>query len=281
MEIVSVLAGRWVEILAAVYLVGMMLYGHYRGFFRMAVSAASLAITLFSVHMAMPYVTDWLKNDTPVYGIICESVEHAVGLDELTVKTADGFGELAGKPAADSDEPAEQDRKPAPADRERNLQMPAMPGKAGERIAIESLDLPEQIKRLLIENNNSEVYRAMGVELFHDYITGYLADMIIRILVFVLLFFAMFVLLHVLVVWLDLLAKLPIISGLNQIAGAVLGAAEALIFIWIVCLICTVLSGTAFGKNIMAQIDASIWLSWIYDHNMLSLLTLGILQSVF
>ena len=236
MEIVSILTGRWVEILAAVYLIGMMLYGHYRGFIRMSVSAAALVITLISVHAATPYVTDWLKNDTPLYGAISGGIEHAIGLDE--------------------------------------------DGRAKERIAIEGLELPEQIKRLLIENNNSDVYRQMGVELFHDYVTGYLTDMIVRILVFIILFLGIFILLHVIVVWLDLIAKLPILSGLNQIAGAVLGAAEALVFIWIACLVFTALSGTALGRGVLAQVEASVWLSWLYDHNMLTLMIFGILQSV-
>ena len=240
MEIVSILTGRWVEILAAVYLIGMMLYGHYRGFIRMSVSAAALVITLISVHAATPYVTDWLKNDTPLYGAISGGIEHAIGLDV----------------------DAQED------------------GRAKERIAIEGLELPEQIKRLLIENNNSDVYRQMGVELFHDYVTGYLTDMIVRILVFIILFLGIFILLHVIVVWLDLIAKLPILSGLNQIAGAVLGAAEALVFIWIACLVFTALSGTALGRGVLAQVEASIWLSWLYEHNMLTLMIFGILQSV-
>ena len=82
------------------------------------------------------------------------------------------------------------------------------------------------------------------------------------------------------VVWLDLIAKLPILSGLNQIAGAVLGAAEALVFIWIACLVFTALSGTALGRGVLAQVEASVWLSWLYDHNMLTLMIFGILQSV-
>ena len=128
---------------------------------------------------------------------------------------------------------------------------------------IEELPIPEQMKRLLTENNNIEVYKMMGVEFFRDYVGGYLADTILKATVFMVLFLAVFIVLQIVVIWLDLIAKLPILSGINKIAGAVLGGVEALIFIWIVCLILTAFSGTGFGKTALTQIDASIWLSWI------------------
>lgn len=83
MEGVSGFSGHWLEILAAVYLVGMVLYGHYRGFIRLCVSALALVISLVTVRVALPYVTEWLKNDTPVYESIRQGMADAVGLDGL------------------------------------------------------------------------------------------------------------------------------------------------------------------------------------------------------
>ena len=34
MEIMEILSSRWLEVAVAVYLIGMMLYGHYRGFIK-------------------------------------------------------------------------------------------------------------------------------------------------------------------------------------------------------------------------------------------------------
>ena len=127
MEIISELSGRWLELAAAVYLVGMVLYGHYKGFIRIAVSALALVITLLTIHVAMPYAADWLKNNTSVYETLKESMGKAAGLDE---KAEQLDAELAAQ-------------------------------KAAERTIIEDLELPEQLKRLLIENNNSEVYKVM------------------------------------------------------------------------------------------------------------------------
>ena len=42
---------NWLQILVAIYLLGMILHGHYRGFIRLAVSFTALIITLIIVHI--------------------------------------------------------------------------------------------------------------------------------------------------------------------------------------------------------------------------------------
>lgn len=248
MEILEKFSENWLEVVTAVYLVGMVLYGHYRGFIRLAVSAAALLITLVGVRFLVPEITNWMKTNTSVYEAIRENVEEAVGFNGFT---------------------GEEEETEGPEN-----------GKAQERMEIEQMAIPDQLKKLLIDNNNSEVYESMGVSLFREYVSGYLADIIIRTGVFLLLFFVIYLVLHVVVVWLDLIARLPILYGMNKLAGAILGGAEALIFIWVACLGFTALSGTEFGGAVMKQLDASAWLSWIYDHNMLSYLVLGMIHSL-
>lgn len=239
MEIVSALSSHWLETAVAVYLIGMVLYGHYRGFIRLAVSLVSLVAALLVVWAVMPYATDWIKNNTGLYESMKAGIEQTAG-----------FTQLEGEP----DEPSD------------------------EGLAIEGLELPEQIKRLLSENKTAEDYGSLGAEALQDYVGSYLADIMLRILVFVVLFLAIFILLRVLVFWLDLIAKLPILSGLNQIAGAVLGGLEGLVFVWIGCMILTLASGTGLGGQIMSQVDISPWLSWLYENNLLSYLVLGLLS---
>ena len=53
MEIVSALSSHWLETAVAVYLIGMVLYGHYRGFIRLAVSLVSLVAALLVVWAVM------------------------------------------------------------------------------------------------------------------------------------------------------------------------------------------------------------------------------------
>ena len=241
MEIMEILSSRWLEVAVAVYLVGMMLYGHYRGFIKIAVSVLSLFITLFAVRVAIPQTSAWLENNTALYETMKESALKASGLNE---------------------------------------KMEEMAQKAGERAVIESLEIPDQVKKLLIENNNGEVYQEMGVQVFEDYVGKYLADRVIRVIIFTVLFIVFYAFLHIIIVWLNLISRLPILYGLNKIAGAVLGLAEALIFIWVGSLVLTLFSGSEIGKSMIDQINGSVWLTWLYDHNMLSYLVVGLVKSV-
>lgn len=247
MEVLKMLSDRWLEVAVAAYLIGMMLYGHYRGFVKIAVSVMSLLITLFAVRVAIPQTSVWLEKNTALYETMKQGALKASGLDEK-------MDELA--------------------------QTAGLAGKAGERAVIESLELPDQVKKLLIENNNGEVYQEMGVQLFKDYIGTYLADRIIRLIIFTVLFTVFYAALHIIIAWLNLLSRLPILYGMNKIAGAALGLAEALLFVWIGCLVLTLFSGTAAGKLVFAQMEESVWLSWLYDHNMLSYLVVGLVKSV-
>ena len=241
MEIMEILSSRWLEVAVAVYLIGMMLYGHYRGFIKIAVSAMSLFITLFAARVAIPQAAAWLEHNTAVYETMKESALKASGLDEKMEEMAQTAG---------------------------------LAGRAGERAVIESLEIPDQIKKLLIENNNGEIYQEMGVQIFEDYVGKYL------VIIFTVLFIVFYAFLHIIIVWLNLISRLPILYGLNKIAGAVLGLAEALIFIWVGALVLTLFSGSEIGKSMITQINGSIWLTWLYDHNMLSYLVVGLVKSV-
>ncbi|MBQ6856272.1 MAG: CvpA family protein [Lachnospiraceae bacterium] len=247
MEILSNLSGHWLEIAVAVYMIGMIVYGHHKGFIRLAVSATALLITLVTVKYTQPYVIDWLKYDTDIYETMKENMAESIGLDEVLEK----------------------------------MELGTSIQKEDEWMVIDELPIPDQMKELLTENNNMEVYKMMGVEFFQDYVGGYLSDMVLKAAVFVVLFLVVYIVLQIVVIWLDLIAKLPILSGINKMAGAVLGGVQALVYIWIGCLILTMFSGTEWGAMTLAQISSSRWLSWIYDHNLLTYLVLGLIRSIW
>ena len=211
MEIVEILQGHWLSLLMGAYLVGMALYGHYRGFLRLAVSMAALVLSLGAVRMAMPPLTAFLKENTGIHQWMQESLEEAIGLEGIT----------------------------------GNMNLPAQ-----QRAAIEEMPLPKSVKQILVENNNEEIYRILGVDGFIDYIVSFLAGRIINALAFVLLFITMNVGLHVLSRCLNLIARLPVLYGLNQIAGAVLGVMMALSYFWVACLALNIFVSTDWGNYI-------------------------------
>ena len=79
--------------------------------------------------------------------------------------------------------------------------------------------------------------------------------------------------------WLNLLSRLPIIHGLNQLAGAALGGIQGLLYIWVVCMILPAFASTNPGIIIMEQIEQSNWLYALYQNNLISMLMIGVLMS--
>ena len=227
---------NWLEIAVGLYLLGMILYGHYRGFIRMAVSIAALAVTFIIVHVAMPPTVSFVKNQTPVYGWITDELENAI----IPKENPSGiFNELT---------------------------------------AIENMNLPKELQKLLIENNNRSIYESLGVHVFTEYISNYLAGFIINAVGFVILFIFVYISIHVLMRCLDLIAKLPILSGINKTAGALLGGVQGLFFLWLLALLITIFSRTNWAKTVTTQIESSQWLSFLYHYNPIWKLILGLIK---
>ena len=112
----------------------------------------------------------------------------------------------------------------------------------------------------------------MGVEQFAEYITACLADMAIHVVCSVLIFILSYVLIRFLIYWLDLIARLPIICGLNQLAGAFLGLAQGLLILWIAGIVLKFFEAAPIGLILEQQIRASSWLSFLYQYNPLDFL---------
>lgn len=236
---------NWLSVIVGVYLIGMVLYGHHRGFIRLVVSMLALVLSLTIVRVSLPAVTGYLKENTGLQQTISESMKKSIGL-----QAEEGSDETTSE-------------------------MPSV-----QRTVIEKLDLPQTMKNALIENNNSEMYQMLGVQAFTDYIGSYLANKILNSVGFVILFAAVYVAMKLIVGWLDIISRLPILSGINKIAGALMGGIQGLVFVWLACILITAFSGTSWGLMLSQQIEASKWLSYLYSHNFINLMVLGVLQGL-
>lgn len=236
----------WLSVIVGAYLLGMILYGHYKGFIRIAVSLVAIFASLIFVRIGMPYVTGYMKENTGIHRMVENTVLKAVGYG--AVEDSEGVSDI----------------------------MPAM-----QRQLIEQMNLPDTLKETLIENNNSEVYQLLGVRHFSEYIANYLSSLIFNAVGFIILFLISYVVIRLMMSWLDLVARLPIIHGMNQLAGAVLGGLQGLLLLWIFGLIVTVCSGTGWGRIVVAQIEGSPMLLFLYSHNFLQWIVFGMIGSIF
>ena len=124
--------------------------------------------------------------------------------------------------------------------------------------AIESSRLPEKFKKSLMENNNAEIYSILEVE-----------KTLTNIIAFVLAFIIIYLALKLILFSLDLIARLPVLHGINKTAGLLLGLAESLVFIWVFFLAITIFFTGKTGENLMGMVNDSLFLRFLYSNNYL------------
>ena len=142
---------------------------------------------------------------------------------------------------------------------------------------IENMDLPENIKEMLLENNNIEAYEILDVSDFGDYIGAYLANMIINALAYLISFLIIWTLLRMLLMAMDIVTKLPLLHGLNKLAGGVLGFVQGIVFVWIIFLLVSVLCNGNLGKQFFALIHENPFLLFLYNQNVIMKILFGLM----
>ncbi len=219
---------------AIIFLAGLII-GYARGFIKIV---ASFAITIASIVLVMflsPYVSDFILKNTPIEKMVQEKCIEMLAPDGEELKDA-----LKGEYT-----------------REEQISL------------IENAKVPSMIEKLLLDNNNSEMYETLGVKTFGEYLSKYLAKLIADILAFLVTFIVVTIVARIVLGLLGIIGKLPIVGGLNRIAGGALGLASSLIIVWILFVVITLIYQTEFGVTCFDNIAKSEFLTFLYDNNVL------------
>ena len=135
---------------------------------------------------------------------------------------------------------------------------------------INSLPFPEMIKEVLQEDNQVTTYISMQVENFEDYVCKKIVSLIINAIAFGITFLIAVIGVSITCWVLDIISRLPLLHQVNQLAGLCVGLAEGVLLIWIFFIFLTMFAGTEFGTNLMQMISESVWLSFLYDNNLIA-----------
>lgn len=90
---------------------------------------------------------------------------------------------------------------------------------------------------------------------------------VIDLMVYIVLFILINIGLRVIGMVLDTFSKIPGIKGVNKLAGSLFGVIEGLAVVWIMFIVITLFSGTAWGSACFEMIGQSTVLSIIYAKN--------------
>ncbi|HHX62665.1 MAG TPA: CvpA family protein [Epulopiscium sp.] len=132
-----------------------------------------------------------------------------------------------------------------------------------------NLAIPNSIKEGLIQNNNPEIYKLLGVDNFEAYIGGYIANFYLSIIAFILLWCVVKAILHLIGESIHILTKLPLIRFADRWMGFIVGLVKGILGIWIGTVILAFLIGLPKFQALSVLLSQSILGQWFYENNLI------------
>lgn len=239
------------EILSIVVIVIFALFvidGWRKGLFKKVTGVLAFILSCVLVPFVLPYVTDYLKDNTPVYSAIAAQCEKTV-TDQVASFMQKGT--------------------------ENEVQNGGASGALGSLSQIDqtklirSLPLPSFLQNMMLSYNNREGYRSLNVTDFGGYLVQFVANVILNILAFIVTLLLVFVVIWVILKIAGVASHLPFIHLLDRVGGMILGGVQGVIVIWFFFLIISMLTGTKIGLSISELINESKILRPVYQGNAL------------
>ena len=234
------------EIAVIIGLLLFVAYGLHAGLVRMLAALLSLVLSVILISASLPYMTAFLREHTPLYETLKDRCSGMV-----TQVIDSGLSSLYGQEA-------------------ETLSIDTLSLNETEQIqVIQSLKLPEFIKEQILDGNTKEGYRSRGVSTFLDYLTAWLASLILNILAFVITVLLVTILIRILIALLRILAEVPGISLLNRLGGGIIGLVQGLCVLWLFFLLLTIFQMTTPGQQLLQMVWKSDFLNPLYDLDIL------------
>lgn len=295
------------EIAVAAVILLFAAAGYRKGFVKKLAVMVSLLVSVVLVSALLPWITAFLKENTPVYTMVeeqCRTVMEKqigeamfsgaekstgessqadiyrnMGREEIkALMEANGYdGSLLD---ALSDEQLEQykeqyiqqyfgsDTTNSGESENSGAVLLGNLTRIEQTELIENLPIPEFLQDILLDYNNEEGYQGLGVSTFQDYLIGFIATGILNVAAFLASVLIVHLLLWLSISALSILANLPVIRVVNRVAGLALGLLQAMLVLWLAFLILSLVSGNGIGMQLMKMVESSTWLNWLYQSNL-------------
>lgn len=198
-SIIQMKSINFLDIIVIIIMAYCLISGYMKGLVRTIFDLFSYIIALAAANKAYPYVSKLLRYENGPYDRVKISIIETLNLSEVI---------------------------------EKNISQ-------GSEKIINTLPFPDFINNKLIEMNNPEIYKLLGVSTLEDYIGGYFANIFINILAGIIVFIVVTVAMKVIIFTMDILCKLPVINKFNKTGGLIVGLFTGALYIWIGLIIYT------------------------------------------
>lgn len=211
--------------------------GYRRGFLRLAVWLLGLVGVIFIVTKTSPALSEQLIEKTSLYDTVREKI-----VSIYNEQAKENFDKSI----------SEEDELSTSPD-----------------VAVNSLGLPEIISSDIIKSCAGEMYQKLAATLFDEFISVYLAKLVIKAGSFVGLFALLAILMCILLAAVKLIEKIPVLKTFNRLMGVCAGLSISLIIIWVFFIAIMMMFGNSLGNWLITQVQGSRILAFLFNNNIL------------
>lgn len=137
--------------------------------------------------------------------------------------------------------------------------------KVGEMMGLPSFLMDFLDEKLEKQTEAVETMKNDALAVLTDTVT----EVILKIASIILLFLAVRLGVFLLLRLLDIIFKLPLLSGVNSFLGMIVGALNGLLIVYIICALLTLLAPTESLSMLSEIVDETLIVKYFYDNNLL------------
>ncbi len=211
---------------------GFGLHGYLRGFVRVVFSLVAVFLTIGLAAAMTPYTLQFLQTQTPLYEAVKEKCTEYMQEKIQEENNQNNEEEFGGQ----------------------------------KEFTILGLEIPQELQNIFSGNAAEKLMEDTGI---YEKAADFIAKQMIERLAWFLSFIIILILLSMLVHFLDLIAKLPVLKSINRIGGLAVGVFEGVVVVWILFIVVLLCQGSEFGRDMMSSIQGDFFLKWLYENNII------------
>ncbi|MGN0318787.1 MAG: CvpA family protein [Lachnospira sp.] len=240
------------------------IWGYKQGVIKIAISLASLIITIAVSFIVAPIISKYVIDNTTIDEKMSESVYEVVSNNTAV---NDAFDSVFDKQLSVDDNKNES-----------ILVVTEQLGKVGQRVKLPKSitdavsNIPADEFSQIMSKYNSQTLKEVTLRLFCERITKIIVNTIIYLVVLLVVYAA----LRVVIFATGIVNHLPLIKQANRLGGLAVGFIQGILIVWIFFAVLTAFSNYSFASSCLADIHSNSFLEFIYDNNIITKLLIQI-----
>lgn len=242
---------NWLVIVVLMVIVVGALHGYRRGLLRMVYSVIAWIIALMLVAWMTPYINSYLIGRTGIYERIARHCEEAIQQSaEEKLLTQEIYGEPQG---IWTDEESE---------------LPGISEQAQEELAKLEIKLPENVLESIASQSMAAAGGFLEASGIYSELAAGMARFIVQGISFLIALVVAGIVVQVISGLLGIVSHIPVINGVNRIAGVFVGGLYGIVVVWIAFYIIALCSASETGSMLVSYIYANPFLKLLYENNL-------------